>query len=80
MRQTFPGLHVRKGVYTMKLISFDELKPKKGITFTRDHIRRLGKQRRFPQSVKIGGGHRLIFVEQEIDAHIAAAMAARNSE
>jgi hypothetical protein len=38
-----------------KYLRFRELKPEKGIPFTRQHIKRLQKERKFPLSVAFGG-------------------------
>lgn len=66
--------------YAVKLLEFEELKPKKGINYTRDHVRRLGNQGKFPKPIHLGGGRRIAFVESEIDAYLAAQIAARDAE
>jgi prophage regulatory protein len=59
------------------LIIFSELKPKKGIPYSRDHLRRLWKAGKFPKPVDVGPG-RLAWVEEEIDAHVEGIVAARD--
>jgi prophage regulatory protein len=62
----------------MKLIDYDGLKAK-GFDYSRVHIWRLVKEGRFPKPVKLGTGSRNAWVESEIDAHIAAMIAARDA-
>jgi len=59
------------------LIIFSELKPRKGIPYCRDHLRRLWKSGKFPKPVDVGPG-RLAWIEAEIDAHIDEMVAKRN--
>lgn len=59
------------------LIIFSELKPKKGIPYCRDHLRRLWKEGKFPKPVDVGPG-RLAWIESEVDAHIEAIVAKRD--
>lgn len=61
----------------MRLILFNELKPKKSIPYCRDHVRRLSKVDRFPKPVPLSN-RRIAFVEDEIDAWIAAKIASRD--
>jgi prophage regulatory protein len=63
----------------MRLLSFKELKPAKGIPYSKAHLYRLIKLGRFPRPVPIGE-NRVGFVDEEIDAHIRAMMAARDAE
>lgn len=63
----------------MRLLGFEDLKAR-GIKFTRDHVRRLGKAGRFPRPIHLGGGRRIAFVEAEIDAYVEAQIAARDAE
>ena len=60
----------------MKLIIFKELKPKKGIDYTRDHLRRKCRDRTFPQPVSLSAT-RIAWVEEEIDDWLAKLAAAR---
>jgi predicted DNA-binding transcriptional regulator AlpA len=65
----------------LKLLTFDELKPKKGIPYCREHARRLGDQGKFPKAIKLGYGERakIAFVEEEIDAWLVERAAARDA-
>ena len=60
------------------LIIYPELKPKKGIPYCRDHLRRLWKAGKFPRPVDVGPG-RLAWIESEVDAHIEAMVARRDT-
>lgn len=60
----------------MRIITHRELKPKKGIDYSRVHLARLEKAGKFPKKVKYGPG-RVGYIEEEIDAHLAACAAAR---
>jgi prophage regulatory protein len=62
----------------MRLISWGDLEPKKGIRYCRDHTRRLSKSGRFPKPVQLSN-RRIAYIEEEIDAWIAAKLAARDS-
>jgi prophage regulatory protein len=62
----------------LKLLSFNELRPKKGIPYTRQHLARLENAGRFPKRVKFPGGNRVGWIEEEIDAMQAAMAAARD--
>ena len=55
----------------LKLISFDRLKPEKGIDYCRDHLRRKVKAREFPQPVALSD-RRIAWREDEIDAWLAS--------
>lgn len=59
----------------MKLLSLRELKSAKGIPHSRSSIYRLVSIGRFPKPVKLGVGPsaRIAFLENEVDAFIAAA-------
>jgi prophage regulatory protein len=61
----------------MRLLGFEDLKAR-GITYCRDHLRRLGKQGKFPKPIKLGGSRRIAFVEQEVDQYLAQQVAARD--
>lgn len=63
----------------MRLITFKELKPLKGIPFSREHLRRLEAVGKFPKRVRLAeGGDYYGYMEKEIDEYIAARAAARN--
>jgi prophage regulatory protein len=63
----------------MRLIPFSDLKPKKDIPYCRDHLRRLSKADLFPKPVALSN-RRIAFVEEEIDAWVAAKIAARDDD
>lgn len=62
----------------MRLLDYDGLKAK-GFGYSRTHIWRLVKKGHFPRPVKLGDGARNAWVEEEIDAFIAAKVAERDS-
>jgi prophage regulatory protein len=61
----------------MKLLSYDDLRPVKGIHYSKVQIWRLEKLGKFPKRIEIGPGRRA-WAEQEIDAWIANLIAARD--
>ena len=63
----------------MRLIPFKELKPLKGIPFSREHLRRLEARGKFPKRVRLAeGGVHYAYLEKEIDEYLAARAAARD--
>jgi prophage regulatory protein len=54
----------------MKVISPDELKTDKGIRFSRTHLHRLVKAKKFPAPIKLGENTNG-WIESEVDAWIA---------
>jgi len=50
----------------MKFLSYDELKPAKGIVYSRSALLLLEKAGKFPKRVPVSGG-RVAWVESEID-------------
>ena len=62
----------------MKLLSYDDLKPAKGIQYSKVQIWRLEKQGKFPKRIELGPDRRA-WAEHEIDAWIASRIAARDS-
>jgi prophage regulatory protein len=63
----------------MRIITFKDLKPLKGIPFSREHLRRLEALGKFPKRVRLTeGGDYYGYVEKEIDEHLAARAAARD--
>jgi prophage regulatory protein len=63
-----------------RLLSFQELKSKKGINFSREHVRRLMKAHRFPKAIKLGDAPngRVAWSESEIDDWLADRLAERD--
>lgn len=66
-------------VIDVKLISFDELKPKYRIPYGRDDVRHLGNHGKLPRPIKVADGRRIAFIEEEIDGDAAAHRAAHDS-
>ena len=62
----------------MRMISFEKLRPEKGIRYTRQHIYNLEKMKRFPKRVQIGP-NRIGWVESEIDEWLKAKADARDA-
>jgi prophage regulatory protein len=50
----------------MQLLTFQELKPRKGIPYTRQHLARLEKVGAFPSRRQLGA-NRVVWIESEID-------------
>jgi prophage regulatory protein len=65
-----------------RVIVFRDLKPEKGITYSRQHIARLEKAGRFPKHLKLGGSPSSMnaWDEPEIDAYLEALKAERDAE
>ena len=62
----------------MKMLSRRDLRDK-GIPFTRQHIHRLIKQRKFPPPVKLGENTNA-WPEDEIDEYLKACIARRDAD
>src|SRR6476646_1832850 len=62
-----------------KYLRYGDLKPRKGITFSRQHIRRLQKALKFPLSVTFGDNTE-VFIEEEIDGWSAERIAERDAK
>jgi prophage regulatory protein len=62
----------------VQLLDYDALKTK-GIRYSRPHLWRLVKAEDFPRPVKLGGGGRNLWVEDEVDAYLARKMAERSN-
>jgi prophage regulatory protein len=62
----------------MKLLSYDELKPEKGIPYSKKQLGRLEEGGKFPRRVQMGPG-RIGWAEHELDAWIADRIAARDA-
>lgn len=63
----------------MRVLSFGELLPLKGIRYSRSHTYRLIKAGRFPQPVRLGGNC-VGFLESEIDDWLAGKVAERDAK
>jgi predicted DNA-binding transcriptional regulator AlpA len=64
----------------MRILSFSELRPLKGISYSREHIRRLVNAREFPAPMKLGrrSNARLAWSEEEVDQWLADRLAERD--
>jgi prophage regulatory protein len=71
-RESVKGLGTQKR--TPNLVPYRELGPKKDIPYSREHIRRLVKDGRFPKPLKIGYG--IAWLEDELDRWLAEREAA----
>ena len=60
----------------MKLIDFKDLYPVKGISYSRDHLRRKVKAGEFPKPIQLSP-HRIAWIELEVDEHLATKERAR---
>lgn len=63
----------------MRLIPYDDLRPEKGIVYTREHIARLVKREKFPAPVPLSS-KRIAWLEAEVDAWIAQLAAQRDAK
>ena len=61
----------------MKVLGYSDLKPTKGIGFTRQHIRRMELAGEFPYHVNIGV-RSIAWVETEVDAWLRGKAGARD--
>jgi predicted DNA-binding transcriptional regulator AlpA len=64
----------------MKVLTFGELQRIKGIPYCRDHLRRKVKAGEFPRPIELSGGHRLAWIEEEVDAYLEALVAKRTAD
>jgi prophage regulatory protein len=64
---------------SIKLITFDELKPRKGVPYHRNHIRRMVAAGSFPKPVPLSS-KRIAWVETEVDAWLAERASARDAQ
>jgi predicted DNA-binding transcriptional regulator AlpA len=63
----------------MRLLSYDDLRPEKGIAYSRTQLWRLEKRSAFPRRVPLAGRNgRHGWVEHEIDEWIASRIALRD--
>jgi predicted DNA-binding transcriptional regulator AlpA len=62
----------------VKLIEFKQLKPEKGIKYTKDYLRIKWKRGEFPVPVHLSTMH-VAWVEDEIDAWLANLRATRDA-
>jgi predicted DNA-binding transcriptional regulator AlpA len=62
----------------MRYLRYRDLKPIKGITFTRQHLARLKKAKKFPQSIPFGDNTE-VYSDEELDQWAADRRAARDA-
>ena len=62
-----------------RYLRYQDLKPIKGIPFTRQHIKRLQKALKFPLSVSFGDNTE-VFIDEEIDRWTADRIAERDAK
>jgi prophage regulatory protein len=62
----------------MRVISYSKLEAEKGIRFSREHIRRLVKAKKFPSPLDLGD-HTIGWIDSELDAWLEAKAARRPS-
>jgi prophage regulatory protein len=64
-----------------RLLSFPELKTRKGIQYSRQHIHRLVKAKKFPKPLKLSGSPTggNTWLEDEIDRHLEECAANRGA-
>jgi prophage regulatory protein len=67
------------GDRNVRLLSYDELKSRKGIGYSKAHLWRLEKEHKFPKRVPLGES-RHGWIEDEIDNWILERAASRNEE
>lgn len=63
----------------MRIIRYHQLRPEKGISFSREHRRRLMAVGLFPKHFAIGDGQHIGWLEAEIDGYISERAARRHS-
>jgi predicted DNA-binding transcriptional regulator AlpA len=63
----------------MKLIDFKSLGPAKSINYSRDHLRRKCKAGEFPKPILLSG-HRIAWIEAEVDEWLADMARARRCD
>jgi prophage regulatory protein len=62
-----------------RYLRYRDLKPIKGITFSRQHIRRLQKALKFPLSVPVGDNTE-VYIDEELDQWMADRIAERDAK
>lgn len=62
----------------MKILSYDDLKPQKGIGYSKAQLWRLERAGAFPKRIRLGG-NRLAWVDSEIDDWLKSRIADRDN-
>ncbi len=60
----------------MKLLSYDDLRSERGVTYSKVHLWRLEREGKFPKRVTLGA-RRYGWCDSEIDAWLESRMASR---
>jgi prophage regulatory protein len=68
--------HLPERRQQLRMLDFVELKPLKGVGYSRDHLRRLVRNGTFPPPIQLSDS-RIAWLESEIDAWIMAKAAQR---
>ena len=63
----------------VKLLDFKDLRPAKGINYSRDHLRRKCRAGEFPKPVRISE-HRISWLESEVDTWLVSKKRARDEK
>jgi prophage regulatory protein len=63
----------------MRVLSFPDLKSKKGIGFSRVHLYRLVDAGKFPRPIKLSEGRTVAWVEDEVDRWLMGMIAERDN-
>jgi prophage regulatory protein len=61
----------------MRVLSFNQLKPEKGVGFCRVHLDRLIRAGKFPKPIRLGP-NRVAWVETEVDEWLAERISQRD--
>ena len=61
----------------MRLVTFNQLRPEKGIAYSRDHLRRKCAAGEFPKPISLSE-RRIAWIEAEVDAHLASLAGQRS--
>lgn len=64
----------------LRLISMADLRPVKGIDYSRPHYYRLIKAGQFPKPIHCGRNGKIAFLESEIDDWIKSKIAERDAQ
>ena len=64
----------------MRILTFEELRPVKGITFSRQWVRKLVEDGKFPAPIKPGNAGLNGWIDSEIDDWIKAKIAERDAK
>jgi prophage regulatory protein len=61
----------------MRVLSYPQLKPEKGIAYSRVHLNRLEREGKFPRRIRLSS-NMVAWAEMELDAWLEARAAARD--